>query len=59
MRTGLLDQCESMGWGTDRLQDMKHNVKIDTSVGYIGMASAESDRSGSKRPEIEKVPGWI
>ncbi len=33
MRTGLLDQCESMGWGTDRLQDMKRNVKTDTSLG--------------------------
>jgi hypothetical protein len=32
MRTGLFDQCESMGWGTDRLQDMKHNVKPDISL---------------------------
>ena len=33
MRTGLLDQCESMGWGTDRLQDMKHHVKTGISLG--------------------------
>ena len=56
MRTGLLDQCESMGWGTDRLQDMKRNVKTDTSLGWIGRASAEKDMSGLTRPEIENVP---